>query len=129
MAWMVVAGSLLHGPLCLPQGNEWLMLRQCSLLSVAFCAQFAQIPRWLLCHNRKGREKWQENSKACATLSIPEGQEEGIHRAAHQSSELLLHLKETGQRGAYLMHLPNWGEPRYGTAVVSVVMVNWSYHL
>jgi len=92
--------------------RERLVLRQCLLLSVAFCAQFAQISRWLLCHDGKGREKWRENWKACATPSIPEGQEEGIHRVADQSSELLLYLKESGEREAYLVHLPSWGEPR-----------------
>lgn len=56
-------------------------------------------------------------------------QKDRRRRAACECSELPLHLKESGERGAYLLHLPNWGEPRYSTAVVNLVIVNRSYHL
>lgn len=98
---MVVTCSLLLGPLCSPEGNG-----SCSgsvqFSVLLFLHSLLRFPGGLsVVIEREGR-----SGKKIDKLMLPFPYQKDRRRTAHQRSELLLHLKESWERGAYLMHLP-----------------------
>lgn len=93
MPWMALTGSLLLGPLCLPQGNDscsgsfhFMCCLLCTVCSVtgAFCVI-----------TERGGRSGKKTEKP--VLAFQKDRGEAIHRAAHWSSELLYVWRRAGE--------------------------------